>query len=777
MDIGVAGRLRNPFGTLTVADQVEVPGSNYAAVLSGLGDLQRAATLADALTIIDGLAASGDHLPALLSDLNEHLVSIRDFIDLDKDVRAHPDNVRTREIATGSHASAVEIDLAGNGNVESAIATDELFNLTLPETGTLTLKLTMQEAAQSGTAANLEAVTLLLPDPNNPQADFRVPLTGFALDADAEQTFIIETQHTWEGQVPIRAEFRYTKLGDASQVDRWRATGISWTLTRKGSLVDALYAQISGYVSAVVAGLPTGSGGVGLGFASASELALVRRKLAALIYASVPDDQYLDYQFYSGPAAADAIGSVVTGDSGATVAVPANALYIGIDVGQNDHGDVSRAISEGRVLLDGTATFDTALTLPGSVWLSRIPADAPGTTWAAGPHYVSTLEELDVLRRLDSLERLVSGVNATLEALADELRELDDIRRHVEIDTSTVTDYTYGDDSYVLDGTAAELGGASRDMGAITGFPVVAGSWRRNSGITAPRPLVSRGNGAAARQLVRFDGDKVQANVRLAATAATTDDRPVYPATATGVSGAGLYETIETLTFINGVPVPESDEIFYARNLPTTAHRVTLRWRPVLNNRVYPTQTFQLDGVGGSAQVSNSVVYTEPNGARWQIEMLWRPSERDLRVAASRLSSGTGFDTMNRIEVQAIWTYSEPIAAQPERDSWQDIGKLTADGRMDFILAFYEPSPGDYRVRHLINGEIGEFTFNDLTFPDSAEAVALEQDLYTDGSVGGFLQHVADNRIRVPRRLTLRRRRPPSWAAATSMTGGSACGS
>ena len=56
-----------------------------------------------------------------------------------------------------------------------------------------------------------------------------------------------------------------------------------------------------------------------------------------------------------------------------------------------------------------------------------------------------------------------------------------------------------------------------------------------------------------------LDGE-FRAKVFVPAVPAGSTTTTSYPAPPTLVSGAGIWQTIEALTFQNGIPVPESDE-------------------------------------------------------------------------------------------------------------------------------------------------------------------------------------------------------------------------
>ena len=213
-----------------------------------------------------GSGGGGDGL------LGGHLTAVRSFVDMDDEVRVHPDNIRTRSISTGDHAR-VQVSLPGNADIITPVETDVLINLQLAETGTLTLTLTTDQVSQAGTAAALASVTLLLPAPDLEGGYLRVPLAGFQLQNGLRQKFVIETTRIWQGDVPVRIEVRHAKQGDGNSVDVWNINQIEWSLAREGLLVDELDKRDSAIRSAVRAANAANGVDADFGFSTAAELA------------------------------------------------------------------------------------------------------------------------------------------------------------------------------------------------------------------------------------------------------------------------------------------------------------------------------------------------------------------------------------------------------------------------------------------------------------------------------------------------------------------------
>ncbi len=156
-------------------------------------------------------------------------------------------------------------------------------------------------------------------------------------------------------------------------------------------------------------------------------------------------------------------------------------------------------------------------------------------------------------------------------------------------------------------------------------------------------------DGTTGRDLIRYANGVFNARVRVPAIPASTTTNTVYPAPSTRVSGAGIWHSVPALTFVGGVPVPEADELFFTRNIPTSAVTLNVQYRGHANDRIFVTGSTTLAGVGGSSDVSTTVqVSTGAETAT--IEILWRASSRDIRVSVTERVNA-GLPTINDVEV------------------------------------------------------------------------------------------------------------------------------
>lgn len=156
-------------------------------------------------------------------------------------------------------------------------------------------------------------------------------------------------------------------------------------------------------------------------------------------------------------------------------------------------------------------------------------------------------------------------------------------------------------------------------------------------------------DGVTGRDLIRYQDGVFNARVRVPAIPASTTTNTIYPAPATRVSGAGIWQNIPALTFVNGVPVPEADELFFTRNLPDTSVTLNIQYRGHANGNVFGAASTTLAGVGGSTEVATTFVLND-GSEQVNAEVRWYPNTRQIRVSeTSRVFQG--LPTINDIEV------------------------------------------------------------------------------------------------------------------------------
>ncbi len=166
---------------------------------------------------------------------------------------------------------------------------------------------------------------------------------------------------------------------------------------------------------------------------------------------------------------------------------------------------------------------------------------------------------------------------------------------------------------------------------------------------------VSAFDGVTGRDLIRYDNGTFNARVRVPAIPASTTTNTVYPAQATRISGAGIWQTVPALTFVNGVPVPEADEIFFTRNIPTSAVTLTIQYRGHANGNSFGASSTMLANVGGGTDAITTFTLND-GSEQVDVEIRYTASTRQIRVSeTSRVFQG--LPTINDIEV--ILSYDE----------------------------------------------------------------------------------------------------------------------
>lgn len=205
-------------------------------------------------------------------------------------------------------------------------------------------------------------------------------------------------------------------------------------------------------------------------------------------------------------------------------------------------------------------------------------------------------------------------------------------------------------------------------------------------------------NGASTtRDLISFVNGEYRVNVRVPAQPASTVTSTVYPATSTSVSGAGIWQNIPTLTFVNGVPVPEADEVFFTRNLPTTPSVLTIDYRGHANGNIFGTGQATLAGVGGSTEVATSFTINDGSEVA-TIEIRYYPNFNgggpQIRASVTeRVLSG--LPTINDVQVILSYTETRTIPATAGTTRQVVIGHLSDSWK---VFAFRAGANGNLFV-------------------------------------------------------------------------------
>ncbi len=164
-------------------------------------------------------------------------------------------------------------------------------------------------------------------------------------------------------------------------------------------------------------------------------------------------------------------------------------------------------------------------------------------------------------------------------------------------------------------------------------------------------------DGTTGRDLIRYGNGIFSAQVFVPAVSAGTATSTIYPAPSNRISGSGIWQTIPTLTFVNGIPVPEADELFFTRNIPATSVAVTVNYRGHANGNIFGAGSITLPAN------QNSVTFTLNDGSETAtVEVLRRNNE--IRVSTTERVNA-GLPTINDIQVILSYTETRTVPAVP----------------------------------------------------------------------------------------------------------------
>ncbi|BAV81071.1 hypothetical protein [Vibrio phage CKB-S1] len=180
----------------------------------------------------------------------------------------------------------------------------------------------------------------------------------------------------------------------------------------------------------------------------------------------------------------------------------------------------------------------------------------------------------------------------------------------------------------------------------------------------ANQAYLTADNGTSNQELLRYANGQFSAVVRVPAVPQGSQTSTIYPAPATQVSGPGIWVNVPALTFQNGVPVPEADEVFFTRNVPREATVLTIQYRGHANGNVFGESSATLANVGGSQDAITT--FTLNDGSETATVQVWyRASDRAIRVSVTE-SVRTGLPTINDIEVILSYQETRTVPAVPE---------------------------------------------------------------------------------------------------------------
>ncbi len=182
--------------------------------------------------------------------------------------------------------------------------------------------------------------------------------------------------------------------------------------------------------------------------------------------------------------------------------------------------------------------------------------------------------------------------------------------------------------------------------------------------------------GTVTQEIVRRNGAVYEASIRIPGHGAGSRTAIRYPSPATRVSGEGIWQDIPTLTFRNGIPVPEADELFFTRNLPPSSRTLTIQYRGIANGNVFGAAQTTLANVGaGAGETATSFVLND-GGETATVEVRWYPNGR-IRVSVTERVNA-GLPTISSVQVILSWTEQVTTPAQ-------------ADGLRRVVIADYIP--------------------------------------------------------------------------------------
>ncbi len=176
-------------------------------------------------------------------------------------------------------------------------------------------------------------------------------------------------------------------------------------------------------------------------------------------------------------------------------------------------------------------------------------------------------------------------------------------------------------------------------------------------------------DGVTSRDLITYLNGRFFAKVFVPEVPQGTSISTIYPAPSNLVSGAGIWQTIPALTFQNGVPVPEADEIFFTRNIPSSALTLTIQYRGHANGNIFGSGTTTLANVGGANDVFTSFTLDD-GGETVDVEVRYYANTRRIRVTTID-HVRTGLPTIN--DVQVILSYQETRTVPAVPASTRDV--------------------------------------------------------------------------------------------------------
>lgn len=306
----------------------------------------------------------------------------------------------------------------------------------------------------------------------------------------------------------------------------------------------------------------------------------------------------------------------------------------------------------------------------------------------------------DIDNLKESVERIDTELQHAALNLDDKLIDvLDNEVTVTEEDNPTVTPSLYNK-SLSNDGSQAVFYEVSPNAGSggLKNSDVISNSLEDSkkllyfpeAQVYANSTYVTAFDGSISRDLITYVDGTFNAKQRVAAIPQSSRTESVYPAPANRVSGEDRYFEIPTITFVNGIPQPEADELFFTRNLPQSATTLTINYRDHENGNLRGQGSTTLAGVGGSSEVATTFTLNDGSESA-TVEVRWYPSRNAIRVSVTE-TVYRGLPTINDVDVQLVFSRTVTVPATPEtvRDVPIEFERTGAQ-----VFAFRENSSGN----------------------------------------------------------------------------------
>lgn len=191
-------------------------------------------------------------------------------------------------------------------------------------------------------------------------------------------------------------------------------------------------------------------------------------------------------------------------------------------------------------------------------------------------------------------------------------------------------------------------------------------------------------DGTSDTDLIEFRNGTFYGKKFVDAIPAGSVTETIYPAPATKVTGPGIWIAVETLTFVNGIPVTEADEIFYTRNIPRQSETLNIRYRGKANGNLFGESTTTLAGVGGAVDAIANFTLNDGSEQAF-VQVWWQASSRRIRVSVTERVN-TGLPTIEDIEVILSYNETRVVPSVPAGTRDVSLGELQSNSAQVFAI-------------------------------------------------------------------------------------------